>query len=286
MKFQPIERRTGLTREEFIEEYEKKQKPVIFTDLAKDWPATKKWTFDYFKSNYGDMKVPVYGNSFRDGGKDYMKAVKELPFREYLETIEAGPTELRMFLFNIFKNAPELAKDIPIPTITDGFLKEFPMMFFGGQDAYVDLHYDLDCANVFLTQFQTRKRVILFSPDQGDYLYHHPFTVQSYVRPDQPDFKQHPAFQYAKGYEGTISHGETVYMPSLWWHFIYYTDGGYSVALRTHSLYTRLRGGYNIARHFMIDHGMNRLFGKKWKEIKENIAAKNAKAAMEREHSV
>ena len=39
MQLIPIERRTGLTRDEFIEQYLKPKKPVVFTDLAKDWPA-------------------------------------------------------------------------------------------------------------------------------------------------------------------------------------------------------------------------------------------------------
>jgi hypothetical protein len=35
MKLVPIEKRTGLTREEFIENYLKPSRPVVFTDLAK-----------------------------------------------------------------------------------------------------------------------------------------------------------------------------------------------------------------------------------------------------------
>ena len=280
MELQPIERRTGLTRREFEEEYLNKNKPVIFTDLVKDWPATEKWTFDFFKQEHGDIKVPIYDNNFRKAGKGYLTPTKEMRFGDYLDLIQSEPTELRMFLFNIFKHAPELAKDFSMPTITDGWLKSLPFMFFGGETSKVDLHYDLDCATVFITQFQTRKKVILFAPDQSPYLYQHPFTVQSSVMLDNPDFDKHPALKRARGFETVLTHGETLYMPSLYWHYMYYMDGGYSLSLRTHSNYTRMRGAWNVSRHFLVDKSMNMLLGTRWSDIKENMARRKAAMAM------
>jgi len=278
LNLQQVERRTGLTKKEFQEEYQKKNKPVIFTDLIDDWPAKDKWTFDYLRKNHGHIMVPVFDNDFRKAGEGYLSAKKEMKFGDYLELIETKPTELRMFLFNIFKHVPELTNDIRIPTITDGFLKKFPMMFFGGQGSKVDLHYDLDCATVFLTQFHTRKRVVLFPNEEGPKLYQHPFTVQSHVELDRVDFAKHPAFKHAKGFEATISHGETLFMPSLWWHYIYYLDGGFSLSLRSHTPYTKARGIWNVSRHFVVDQGLNKVMGSKWNSIKENIAQKRAKA--------
>ncbi len=280
MNLQPIERRSGLTPQEFEEEYIKKRKPVIFTDLAKDWPATEKWTFDYFRDNYGDIEVPLYDNEFRKGGKDYLTPRKKMKFGDYLTLIENEPTELRMFLFNIFKPVPELANDIKTPTITDGWMMSLPFMFFGGQGSKVDLHYDLDCASVYLTQFQRRKRVVLFAPEQSPYLYQHPFTVQSSVSVDNPNFDKHPALKRANGYEDVIVHGETLYMPSQFWHYMYYEEGGFSLSLRTHSTYTRLRGAFRVMRHFAVDKGMNMILGEKWSDIKENLAQRNAAAAL------
>ncbi len=279
MNLQPIERRTGLSRREFEEEYLKKDKPVIFTDLVKDWPAVNKWTFDFFQKEYGHIEVPIYDNSFRKAGKDYLTPKQTMKFGDYLELIQNEPTELRMFLFNMFKHAPELANNISFPRITDGWLN-LPLMFFGGEGSKVDLHYDLDCANVFLTQFQTRKKVILFAPDQSPYLYQHPFTVQSSVMLDNPDYEKHPALALADGYEDVISHGETLFMPSLWWHYIYYLDGGFSISLRTHNAYTRMRGAWNVSRHFLVDKSMNMLLGNRWSSIKENMAQRKAETAM------
>ena len=280
MNLQPIERRSGLTPEEFREEYLKKNKPVIFTDLVKDWPATTEWTFDKLRNKYGNIEVPLYDNDFRKAGKDYLTPRQKMKFGDYLTMIENEPTELRMFLFNIFKHAPEMVNDFSMPTITNGWLKNFPFMFFGGQGSKVDLHYDLDCASVYLTQFQRKKEVILFGPDQSDYLYQHPFTVQSEVMLDAPDFKKHPALEKANGMTAILEHGETLYMPALWWHYMYYTEGGFSLSLRTHSAYTRMRGAFNVSRHMLVDKTMNFVLGDKWSSYKANAAQRRANEAL------
>ncbi|WP_025763359.1 cupin-like domain-containing protein [Dyadobacter tibetensis] len=280
MELLQIEKRSGLTREEFIENYLKPSKPVVFTDLAKDWPAVQKWTFDWLRENHGDLDVPLVDKHMHDADK-YFQIAKTMKFGEYLSMIEKGPTDLRIFLFDIFKKVPELADDIRFPTIMDGFLKSYKFVFFGGQDAITSLHYDMDCSNVFLTQFQTRKQVILFSPEESKKLYHHPFTVMSKVDPLNPDYERFPALKDAVGHETILGHGETIFIPSLWWHHIKYVDGGFSLALRANnSVFTALQGGMNLVRHTFVDRGMTSLLGLKWQHWKERKAVENAQSTM------
>lgn len=277
LSLKPVDRRTGLTPETFAKEYLSHQKPVIFTDLMDNWPAKDKWTIEYLKSEYGHLEVPVYSASYSNPGKNYMSADRLIPFREYLETIEQGPTDLRMFLFNIFQHAPELCEDYAIPTIMEGFIKDFPFMFFGGEGSKVALHYDIDLSHVFLNQFHGRKRVVLFPPEQSKNIYQHPFTVASYIDVNNPDYDKFPALKNAWGYDCTIRPGETIFMPSGHWHYIEYTDGGYSIALRANESYVRrAKGLFNIARHYVVDKGMNRLMGDDWRRMKERIAKRRA----------
>lgn len=277
MELIPIDRRNGLTRESFKSEYLDKQKAVVFTDLIKDWPATSKWTIEYFKEKYGDLLVPVYSPTSSEGGKGYMNPDNKIPFREYLEMLEAGPTQYRMFLFNLLKHAPELRGDFMIPTIMDGFFDSLPFMFFGGESSYVALHYDIDLSHVFLNQLYGRKRVVLFKPEDSRKLYHHPFTVASYVDVNNPDYDKYPALRGIQGYECILHPGDTIFMPAGHWHYIEYMDGGYSISLRANeSLTRRVAGFFNIARHYVVDRSLNRLLGKRWKDIKENIAQRRA----------
>ena len=281
MQLAAVDKRTGLTRKTFAEEYLRPRRPVVFTDLMDTWAAKEKWTIDYFKNVHGDLRVPVVDNEYGKPGKNYMKSAREIPFREYLETIEAGPTDMRMFLFNIFRHVPELCNDFQTPTIMDGFIDSYPFMFFGGEGAVVNLHYDIDMSNVFLNQFHGRKRVMLFSPEQSPYLYHQPFTVKSTVDILKPDYQRFPALKKLRGYEVMLEPGETLFMPSGYWHHVEYVDAGYSISLRSNdSITTRAKGLLNIATHFVVDKGMNRIWGNGWNDYKLKSAERRATAAM------
>lgn len=277
MELQSVDRRTGLTRDSFKEEYLIPRKPVVFTDLMDTWPAKTKWSIEHLKSNYGHIKVPLYSENYSKPGKGYMSPDREATFKEYLTMLEAGPCPYRLFLFNIFLHAHDMCKDFSIPKIMDGFYSEFPYMFFGGQGTWVALHYDIDLSHVFLNQFHGRKRVVLFPPEESRKLYQHPYTVASYIDVNNPDYDTYPALRQVKGYEAMLQPGETIFMPSGYWHYIEYTDGGYSMALRANESYTRrAKGLINIARHYVVDKSLNRIMGANWREMKAEMARRRA----------
>ena len=277
MKLHPVERRSGPSREAFAAEFLEPSKPVVFTDLTKNWSAHQNWTIQHFKKQYGHFMVPVVSKNHARPGKNYLAAEKTMPFGEYLDLLEAGPTDLRIFLWNIFKAAPELRRDFKIPDIMDGFVDELPFMFFGGEGSFVGMHFDIDMSHVFLNQIHGRKRVILFPPEQSRNLHQLPFTVASFVDPRNPDYKRYPALANAVGYDVMLQPGETLFMPSGYWHFIEYTDGGYSISLRSFgSVSSRMRGLANIARHYVVDKGMNRLMGPSWRKVKEKMAERRS----------
>jgi len=281
MKLIPIERRSNLMREEFIKNYLKPQRPVVFTDLTKDWPATQKWTFEFLKHQYGNLEVPIVGTDYHQPGPGYMKSHIKMKFGAYLDLIQKGQTENRIFLWNIFDHARELIHDVSNPTICDGWIDKYPFMFLGGAGAVTSLHYDIDCSHVFHTHFLTRKHIVLFDKKQSPLLYQHPFTVQSHVNPLKPDYDRFPALQKAVGYETILYHGETLFIPALWWHYIVYIDSGFSMSLRSRdSVITQAKGLWNIARHFVVDKGMNTVMGPRWKTWKEVQAHKRAAEAL------
>lgn len=277
MLLKQVDRRAGLTKKEFTEEYLRPNIPVVFTDLTKDWPALNKWTAEFFKEQYGHLRVPVFSSNYSKPGKGYMSSDGEMAFKEFLEITEKGNTDLRLFLYDIFKPAPELRADFQFPTVMRGFVKRFPFMFFGGQGSEVTMHYDIDCANVFLTQFVGNKHVILFPPSESRKIYHHPFTVKSLIAPEAPDYDKFPALKNVKGYETVLKHGETIFMPTRYWHYMHYLDFSFGLALRSYNdMPTRVRGGFNIASHFVIDKGFNLLSPTRWHRWKEDRAYQNA----------
>lgn len=282
----PIEKKSGLNRETFAAEYLHPHQPVVFTDLMNNWKAKTNWTIDNLKKNYGHLEVPVVSPNYSKPGKGYMEPEMYMSLGEYLTLLERGPMPYRIFLWNIFKHVPEMCEDFQIPNIMDGFFKDFPMMFFGGKGAITPMHYDIDMSHVFLNQIHGRKRVVLFSPEQSAFLYHLPYSVASYVDINKPDYEKYPALTKAHGWETILEPGETIFMPSGYWHYIEYTDGGYSIALRANESYIRRAiGAIEIAKHFVVDKGMNKIFGSRWREMKEFMAFKRAEQVLhEEEH--
>ncbi len=273
IKLNKIERRSNLSPLDFQEEYLNPQRPVILKDLMKDWPAKDKWSLDFFKNTYGNLEVPVYTSMSSQSGSQYMKPQTTITFKSYIESIEKGKSDYRLFLLNLMKQIPQLSKDYRTPNLMNGFYNEFPFLFFGSTGSKVALHYDIDLSHIFLSQFHGIKRFILFPPSMSKRLYQHPFTVASYVDLNSPDYSKYPALRGVQGYEAYLEPGETIFMPSGFWHYIEYTETSFSMNQRANNSYiTKTKGVLNIARHFLVDKGMNKILGEDWRKMKEKMA--------------
>ncbi len=273
-----VERISAIQTNDFYQNYVQPSKPVIITDFSSTWSAREKWNYEYFKSKAGNVDVPIYSEPFANTGNSYTKGQSTMRFADYLDLIASQPTNKRMFLFNIFKHIPELCKDFNYPKLMKKYFKGFPFMFFGGQNSQVEIHYDADMSHVLLTQFQGRRRVILAAPEYSTYLYRHPFTVSTNVDIGNPDYERYPLLQYAKFYECILEPGETLFMPSGYWHYVYYLEQGFGLSLRSPaSLMKRIEGLFNIFKLTVVDHITSKVFGaQRWYDIKESMAQRKA----------
>jgi len=85
MKTIQIERRPGLSKEEFNREYlEGIGKPVIVPDGILDWPARTKWSFEYLKKRYGSDIVGVVAGL----QSPIMKMTKLAAYIDYLDNVD------------------------------------------------------------------------------------------------------------------------------------------------------------------------------------------------------
>lgn len=277
----PVVDGTAITKKEFYSEYYNPQKPVVLRGLWKQYPAYTKWTMDFFKQTMGNIEVGLFGNRKEDLSKTLQVPNATMRFDEYLNLIEHEPTDLRLFLFPIFKHKPELLKDFGYPDIVKGYIK-IPFMFFGPPKSIVRMHQDIDMSNVFLTQFHGRKRVVLFAPDQSELLYRLPFNVHSTVDVDAPDYEAYPGLNYVKGFTTILEHGDTLFMPSGYWHHIEYLEGGFGLSVRTmaNSLPMKFNGLWNLTVQRTTDNLMRKINEDKWFAYKKKLANKRAERAM------
>ncbi|NJK98625.1 MAG: cupin-like domain-containing protein [Bacteroidales bacterium] len=222
-----------LTTPLFRTHYLLKSKPLIIKGYAQLFPAGKKWTFEYLKNKMGDYQIGLFDNRLKNNTA-YVKPDLYMPFSEYLKLIQKDEeSPLRIFLFNMFKEFPELQKDFPTPVIMKGILGKIGFAFFGGKNTTVRFHYDIDASNVLMTQIIGRKRVILVSPEYDKLLYKVPFSSFSLINPEKPDYKNFPALKYVRGYDFILQPGDALFMPSRYWHFNTYLEGGMAVSYRS-----------------------------------------------------
>ena len=251
--------------------------PVIFKDLAADWPALERWTPEQLSRRYGDKIVRVYDASFGAPGRNYMGSIDRLPFARFLEETQHRGRDLRMFLYNLSRQIPELVDDIVLPDAGPRFSRRFVFSFFGCRGSITPLHYDIDMGDVLHTVIRGRRGIRLFAPRESRALYRHPFTVRSYVDLDAPDFERYPALARARGFEVVLRAGETLYMPSGWWHEFHYLDAGIGVSLRAPSprRRERLQGLGNLLFASPFDRLANRCAPHRWYRWKTRRAARN-----------
>jgi hypothetical protein len=275
----------NISKEDFEKNYLNARKPLVIKNMAKNWPAYEKWSMDYMKTVVGDQLVPLYDSSKADPSKPINASAAEMKFSDYIDLIKSTPTDLRIFLFDPIKQAPKLLKDYVAPkSLMGGFLDSYPNMFFGGKGSVTFLHYDIDMAHIFHTHFNGRKHVILFENKWKERLYQIPYATYALEDYDveNPDFDKFPALKGVKGVEAYLEHGDTLFMPTGYWHWMKYLDGSFSISLRAwdRSWAVKAKSLYNLTVQRKFDDFMKANFRERYMAWKERLAIKRADRAL------
>lgn len=276
MNLSPIERVSSISKKEFVERYVKPQKPLVIQTLTKDWDAYSKWNLSYIKKVAGDKEVPLYDDRPVKHDEGFNQAHATMSMREYIDLLKKEPTNYRIFLYNLMKEVPSLKKDFRFPKMGLRLIKQIPMLFFGGEGSKVFMHHDIDWANILHFHFEGKKQCILFPPSETKHLYKVPYSLitREDIDFDNPDYNTFPALQNANGFICHLTHGETLYMPEGYWHYMKYETPGFSMSLRALPRKAKhLKNAlYNvfIMRHY--DNLMRRLKGQEWIDDKNERA--------------
>lgn len=276
LNLEQIPRETTLSKKEFIQKYFKPQKPVVIERFIEDWPAHSKWNLDYMKQVAGEKEVPLYDDRPVKHDEGFNQPHAKMKMSDYVDLLKSGPTKYRIFLWNVLKEVPELQKDFTYPDFGLKLMKGLPMLFFGGEDSYTFMHYDIDLANIFHFHFEGKKQCILYSQSETKFLYKipHSLITREDIDFDNPDFGQFPALKHAKGHIADLEHGNVLYIPEGYWHYMKYVTPGFSMSLRSIAKRPKnlSRAVYNIfvMRHF--DNLMRKWKGQGWIDWKNEQA--------------
>jgi hypothetical protein len=146
------------------------------------------------------------------------------------------------------------------------------------------MHYDIDLANIFHFHFEGKKLCILFDQKQNKYIYKipHSLITREDIDHSNPDVDKWPALKFAKGHKTELNHGEVLYIPEGYWHYMKYLSPGFSMSLRAIARNPKNFGRaiYNILimRHY--DNLMRRLKGQKWIDWKNEEAIRRTHASL------
>ena len=283
MILEPVDVVDDISKEEFQKKYFKTHKPLLIKNFASRWEAFDKWNLEYIREKAGEQIVPLYDNKPADANKSTDTPTTHMKMKEYIDIIKSKPSDLRIFFYIITDKLPELLKNFVYPDLGIKFFKRLPTLFFGGSEANVIMHYDVDLGDFLHIHFEGKKRILLFDQEQSDYLYKVPLSVHTMYDLDynNPDYKKFPALQYAKGYEILMEHGDALFIPGAFWHFNRYLEPGFSLSLR--ALPNKPSKFASMLYHVFVmrytDKLLRKIFKKKWVDYKEKWAYEKGSSA-------
>lgn len=286
LNLQDIPRVKNISKEDFLKHYFKPQKPVVIERFIEHWPAFDKWSLDYMKSVAGHKTVPLYDDRHVHHEDGFNQPHAKMNMADYVDLLKSEPTKYRIFLWNILKEVPELQQDFQYPDFGLKLMKGLPMLFFGGKDSHTFMHYDIDLANIFHFHFEGKKQCILFDQQQNKYLYKvpHSLITREDIDFSNPDLKKWPALKNAQGWICELNHGEVLYMPEGYWHYMRYLTPGFSMSLRAIARHPKnlSKAIYNLFVMRNIDNFMRKLKGQRWIEWKNKRALINSSKVISR----
>ncbi|XP_077072386.1 HSPB1-associated protein 1 homolog [Siphateles boraxobius] len=223
------------------------QKPAVFLNMTKGWPALH-WTVEHLSTCLTDRVRFRIGKRNEDMAPlfetecSYIEAtVKEFlswtanegeslvgPFSDY-HCKEFWAYADYKYIAQLFQDKPAIFQDVMWSDF--GFAGRDgrdSTLWIGTQGANTPCHLDsYGCNLVF--QIQGRKRWHLFPPDDTPCLYptripYEESSVFSQVSVVHPDVKKFPAFKRARVHTVTLEPGQVLFVPRHWWHYVESVD--------------------------------------------------------------
>lgn len=191
-QYQDIERRAGLSSDEFLDRYYAANRPVILSGEMSGWPALDKWTPDHLKRAIGSRSVE---------------------FQDDVEVIAALQADL---------GCPEkfLTRDVGQPNGT---------MRIRQAGALTSLRYDL--SNHLIAQVVGRSRLLVLPAAEVGRLYNDLDVFSEIADLEDPalPLSRFPQLADASFTELMLMPGEMLFMPVAWWHQVRAIDFGVTV---------------------------------------------------------
>ncbi|MGN7611421.1 cupin-like domain-containing protein [Magnetococcales bacterium HHB-1] len=233
-----------IDQENFRQNYFNPRKPLYITNTATQWPALKKWSWDFFSQKKIDQTLLIEKGNVLQGKTHFSKG----RFQEFLRKIAQNKTNSEstlpsqspyLSMFRIFDYFPELEKDVDFSLITTLTVHQDTFAWFGPGGTVTGYH--IDWIDNILVQIEGRKRLWLVPPERSQFMYpSNKFDFRSTlscVEPDENTLQKFPLFKQAHPIEVTLHPGQMLFLPRGWWHRVEALDRSISINTFGHDLW-------------------------------------------------
>jgi hypothetical protein len=230
MNLAGVDRRDNLSREEFIREYERPNKPVVVTGAIDDWQARAAWRKDAFVAKYGEVPMRMNGRTtngrrFRLRLFDYMAYAHSCNAEKYLYTFDKKVLD---------RDDEDICDDYELPPFLDpenlfALMDEddrpdYRWLLVGPHGSATPMHTDPHGTSAWNAVLDGCKRVTFYPPHVIP-----PGTDEELIHSDY--YASQDALQWYRDtyptlkpeelpVECLVHPGDVVYIPSGWWHSV------------------------------------------------------------------
>jgi Cupin-like domain len=222
-----------LSADDFRHKYIATNTPLLMRKVTANWPAMKKWSFEYFAS----LKLTKRIYLEKDNVMQSAAAYEELDYADYIRRMidsdgDGAHKNGYLSVFRIFRAFPHLKDDVDFSIFSQHKLKNTASGWIGPAGTVTGYH--IDWGDNVLAQICGRKEVRLVAPQDSRFMYpsnrFDQGTTSSQVNAEHYDAERFPLFRQATEYRFVVHPGEMLFIPRGWWHHVRSLDKSISVS--------------------------------------------------------
>jgi hypothetical protein len=233
-----VERRTDLSREEFMNHYVRKGIPVVMEGAAKDWECVKKWSLEYFKAQHGDDEIILVNQNTGD----YPYELTTLA--DVIDNIKVRGGKYYRF-YPLLTRHPEHYKAFDMDWLRARKAKpafaENVQAFIGAEGSYTPLH-NSNYPNLFVQVYGEKKWMIYSNyyaavsdpnPIRNVSREASPKKKEGQFNPFEPDYSPpYHLYKYVDMYSVHLKPGDVFFNPPFYWHAVQNVTDSIGVGFR------------------------------------------------------
>jgi LPS sulfotransferase NodH len=218
-----IERRGGLTADDFVSNYYAANRPVVMTDAATEWAELKDWNPDRLKSLAPEQKVEIAVQPrSAEKGRTSEPERKSFAFPEFVDMIANGSEAHNLCFsarYDFFKKTDSGSPFDGLPILSEflDLAQTREGLGVGMEPSEFHSRLRSEPLNVLILQLCGKKTVKLIPSYQMDLVYGGQGRM-SEVDIRNPDYSRFPKFRDATVIEVELQPGEALFVPVGWWH--------------------------------------------------------------------